>query len=167
MPQNYLAKTFISLQATMSPNVMQELSKELRMLQKIDLQQLSKFLKQSQYFQKHSAEITRMQKTYSQLRDIAKPLIEKYPQLEEIEKRHHGVCELLKEVVKAKTPFSIASPRGNSRVSAALTKDLRDYHSVRTQIYCGCHDYTTQVSLQEASKYIFVPVKDSASLMEA
>ena len=86
MPQNYLAKTFISLQATMSPNVMQELSKELRMLQKIDLQQLSKSLKQAQYFQKHSAEITRMQKTYSQLRDIAKPLIEKYPQLEEIER---------------------------------------------------------------------------------
>lgn len=87
MHQDSLARMFSSLQAlqaTMPPEVIRNLSNQSKMLQQLDLRQLSISFEQAQYFAKHSAEIASMHRTYSKLYKIMRPLADKYPQLQEI-----------------------------------------------------------------------------------
>ena len=65
-------------------DVMLELSRQSQMFQNIVLQRLSISIEQVQYLQRYGAEIAQMQKTYSRLHKVMRPLIEAYPQLEMI-----------------------------------------------------------------------------------
>lgn len=66
-------------------DLMQELSRQSQILQKIASQRPSISFEQAQYLQMHGTEIAKMQSAYSRLRRIMRPLIEAYPQLEVIE----------------------------------------------------------------------------------